>query len=91
MIPPENGVLWKLVLTHHPPLLRLMEGHGLWGRQPRERLALEKACRKTRGKFRFSSGKLQASWEPSASTGKFRWIKRILGKVSLAFEKNSKN
>lgn len=57
----------------HSPQWGRPRGTDSAGRQPRARLALDTACRKARGKSRFSGGKLQASREPSASTGKFRW------------------
>lgn len=82
-----NKRLRHLATDSHPSLLRLSDVDsslsGNNGGQPRKILKGRKSWKEANS--RFCSGELQTFWELSASMGKFRWIKRILGNVSLTF------
>ena len=84
---PVNKRLRHLATDSHPSLLRLSDvDSSLSGNndgQPRKILNERKSWKEANSGF--CSGELQTFWELSASMGKFRWIKRILGNVSLTF------
>ena len=86
---PVNKRLRHLATDSHPSLLISSDVDsslpGNNGGQPRKILNGRKSWEEANSGF--CSGERQTFWELSASMDKLRWIKRILGNVSLTFLK----